>query len=278
MHKLIRIELFKIFRRGRTYIGFGAILLIVTAIEVAVSIEGKAILDFAIQHLEDSFMMQGNLINVNLVMHIILNSLIIQIPFLIALVTGDLLAGESNAGTFRLLLTRPVSRTRLVFAKFLAGWIYTVALMVFMFLLSLGLGYILLGTGDLIVLTDSINIFTEGDIMWRFLSAYGFGILVMTAVAALSFMFSAFATNSIGPIIGTIAVIIGLTIISTVGATIMKPVNPFLFTTHLNSWQLFFDYELDMPKIVKALSVVFGSSILFFSIALYHFTRKDILS
>lgn len=278
MHKLVRIELFKIFRRGRTYIGFGAILLIVTAIEVAVSIEGKAILDFAIQHLEDSFMMQGNLINVNLVMHIILNSLIIQIPFLIALVTGDLLAGESNAGTFRLLLTRPVSRTRLVIAKFLAGWIYTVALMVFMFLLSLGLGYVLLGTGDLIVLTDSINIFTEGDIMWRFLSAYGFGILVMTAVAALSFMFSAFATNSIGPIIGTIAVIIGLTIISTVGATIMKPVNPFLFTTHLNSWQLFFDYELDMPKIVRALSVVLGSSILFFSIALYHFRRKDILS
>lgn len=278
MHKLVRIELFKIFRRGRTYIGFGAILLIVTAIEVAVSIEGKAILDFAIQHLEDSFMMQGNLINVNLVMHIILNSLIIQIPFLIALVTGDLLAGESNAGTFRLLLTRPVSRTRLVIAKFLAGWIYTVALMVFMFLLSLGLGYVLLGTGDLIVLTDSINIFTEGDIMWRFLSAYGFGILVMTAVAALSFMFSAFATNSIGPIIGTIAVIIGLTIISTVGATIMKPVNPFLFTTHLNSWQLFFDYELDMPKIVRALSVVLGSSILFFGIALYHFRRKDILS
>ncbi|MDZ7776879.1 MAG: ABC transporter permease subunit [Bacteroidales bacterium] len=64
----------------------------------------------------------------------------IHIPFLVALVTGDLLAGEANAGTFRLLLIRPVSRTQLLTAKFLAGWIYMLSLMVFMFAFSIGFG------------------------------------------------------------------------------------------------------------------------------------------
>lgn len=278
MLNLIRIELFKIFRRGRTYIGFGAIFLIVMAIEMGVYLEGQSILDFAIQHLKESFVLQGNLINVNLVSHIVLNALIIHIPFLIALVTGDLLAGEANAGTFRLLLTRPVSRTKLLTAKFLAGWIYTVSLLVFMFILSYGLGMLLFGSGDLIVLHKTINIFEQDDVMWRFFSAYGFGILVMTAVAALAFLLSAFSSNSIGPIIGTVAIIIGISVISTIGFQLMAPVKPYLFTTHLNSWQLFFDYPIETAKLNRAIIVVLFTSVVFFTIALFHFKNKDILS
>ena len=40
MRKLISIELFKIFSKPRTYIGFGAIIVIVLAVEFGILIEG----------------------------------------------------------------------------------------------------------------------------------------------------------------------------------------------------------------------------------------------
>lgn len=278
MSNLIRIELFKIFSKGRTYIGFGAIALIVLAIQIGIYFEGQEILDFAIKHLKENFVFEGKLINAYLITHIILNSLFIHIPFLIALVTGDLLAGEANSGTFRLLLTRPVSRTKLLTAKFISGWIYTVALLVFMLVLSLGVGLAIFGTGDLIVLKSSINIFSADDVLWRFAAAYGFGIITMTAVAALSFMLSAFSDNSIGPIIGTVAIIIGITVISTIGFTLMEPVNPYLFTNYLTSWQLFFEHDINTAKLTQAIVVEVVYIIIFLGVTLNYFKRKDILS
>jgi len=141
-----------------------------------------------------------------------------------------------------------------------------------------GLGALLFGSGDLLILKGTVNIFKADDALWRFGLAYAYGILSMTVVASLAFMLSAFAENSIGPIIGTFAIIIGLTIIATLGFSILRPIIPFLFTTYLPSWQLFFDYELDYGKISRA---VFADGIyilLFLSIAFYHFRKKDILS
>jgi len=278
MNKLVKIELYKIFTKPRTYIGFGAVFLIVVAIQLGFYFEGEELLDFVIQNLKDSFIFEGKLINAYTVSYVVLNSLWIHIPILIALVTGDLIAGEANSGTFRLILTRPISRTKLLFAKFFAGWTYTYMVIILMILLSVGLGALLFGSGDLLILKGTVNIFTAEDALWRFGLAYAYGILTMTVVASLSFMLSAFAENSIGPIIGTFAIIIGLTIISTLGFSLLRPVIPFLFTTYLPSWQLFFDYELDMSKIIRAVVVDFAYIILFLSITFYHFRKKDILS
>lgn len=278
MNKLIKIELFKIFSKPRTYIGFGAVFLIVVAIQLGFYFEGEELLDFVIQNLKDSFIFEGKLINAYTVSYVVLNTLWIHVPILIALVTGDLIAGEANSGTFRLILTRPVSRTKLLFAKFIAGWTYTYLVIILMILLSVGLGALLFGSGDLLILKGTVNIFKAEDALWRFGLAYVYGILSMTVVASLSFMLSAFAENSIGPIIGTFAIIIGLTIVATLGFSILKPVIPFLFTTYLPSWQLFFDYELDYTRISRAVFADLAYIILFLSIAFYHFRRKDILS
>jgi|AntRauTorckE6833_2_1112554.scaffolds.fasta_scaffold01792_4 ABC-2 type transport system permease protein len=278
MRNLLYTELYKIFSKARTYIGFIAVFVIVSALEAGLYFEGAQILDFAIQHLKERFIFEGTLINANLITHIILNSLFIHIPFLVALVTGDLLAGEANAGTFRLLLIRPVSRTQLLTAKFLAGWIYMLSLMVFMFAFSISLGYSIFGPGDLIVLKGTINIFAADNVLWRFIAAYGFGILTMTTVSALSFMLSAFSENSVGPIIGTIAIIIGITIISTVGFSLMKPVNPYLFTYYLSSWQLFFEPEINTAKLYMAIVVQIIYTSIFLSITYVYFNKKDILS
>ena len=130
MFELIRIELFKIFKKWRTYISFIVIGLLVVIIQVAMSFEGQRSLDFMTRNLQDSFIFVGNLLNGYLISYIILNMLAVHIPFLITLVAGDLLAGEATSGTYRILLTRPVSRMQIVTSKFVAVILPTAKLVV----------------------------------------------------------------------------------------------------------------------------------------------------
>ncbi len=278
MLHLIQIEVYKIFKRSRSYIGFIAIAAIVLVIELALFLDGQHFLDMAVQNLKDSFSFDGNLLNGYLAVFIILNSLWIHIPFLIALVAGDLLAGEAASGTFKLLLTRPISRFKLVLSKFIAGFIYTLSLVIFMALLSIGLGLFLFGKGDLMVVQNTIYIFSQDDVPWRIASAFAFSILSMTTVAALAFLFSALADNSIGPIIGTMAIIIALFIFSTIDLSIFSTLKPYLFTNYLGAWRLFFEEPLNTLKITKAAVVLCFHLFLFFGITALYFQRKDILT
>ncbi|MBK6643973.1 MAG: ABC transporter permease subunit [Bacteroidetes bacterium] len=278
MFSLIRIELYKIFSRIRTYIGFIAIGLLVPLIQVALFIDGETYIEFSLQNLKEAFDFQGNLLNGYLACYIILATLYVHIPFLITLVTGDLLADEAADGTFRILLTRPVSRTKLLFAKFISGLIYTAALIFWMALISLLLGIAIMGTGDLIVIKNTVYIFAEDDVLWRLLAAFGFGLIAMWCVAALSFMFSSFADNSIGPIILTMTVIISFIVISAIDLSLFRVVKPFLFTNYMGSWKLFFETPVNYNKIMLSAGALVAHIILFFGIAWYNFKKKDILT
>lgn len=278
MNKLISIELYKIFKRPRTYIGFTAIALIVVIVQIGFYYEGQDILDFVMHNLKEKFLFEGKLINVYTMTYIIFNSLWIHVPILVVLVTGDLIAGEANNGTFRIILTRPVSRSKLLTAKFIAGFIYYFLLLLFLLSLSLLLGYILYGSGDLLVVKKAVNIFSADDVLWRFGAAFLYGVLTMTTVASLSFLLSALADNSLGPIIGTIAIIIGVTIISTLGYSILGAIIPYLFTTYLPSWQLFFDFEIQIKELINAIAVNLLYISVFLISAYYYFNKKDILT
>jgi ABC-2 type transport system permease protein len=131
MIQLILIELFKIVKRPRTYIGFLAIFLTVGAMQLAMYYEGEELISIAIQNLENDFRLEGKIINTNLMTYILLNSLIIHIPILICLVTGDAIAGEASSGTLRLILQRPYTRNQIYLAKALSGYLYTISLGLF---------------------------------------------------------------------------------------------------------------------------------------------------
>jgi ABC-2 type transport system permease protein len=279
MFKLINIELYKIFKKWRSYIGFIAIAVLVPVIEFALQIEGHKSIDFITRDLQQSFLFVGNLLNTYFVSYLILNSLTVHIPFLITLVAGDLLAGESTAGTYRLLLTRPVSRMQIVSSKFIAGLIYTFLLILLLAVFSLGLGYLLLGTGELIVFRNGIiTVFAKNDIIWRFLLAYCSAVLSMGVVASLAFLFSALVENAIGPIISTMAIIIIFLIISAINVDIFQSIRPYLFTSYMGTWSMFFDKPLDRFEIVKSTLILLAHIAGLFGLASYIFYKKDILT
>ena len=279
MITLIRIELYKIFRKWRTYIGFIAIAVLVSLVQVAMVLEGKHSLDFMTRNLQESFVFVGNLLNAYLVSFMILNSIALHIPFLITLVAGDLLAGEATSGTYRMLITRPVSRFKIVGSKFIAGIIYSNLLVLWLAVMSLVLGIIIFGVGELIVIkSTTIIIFAKNDVLWRFLLGYGFAALSMSVVASIAFFFSSLVENAIGPIVTTMAIIIVFLIISAINIDFFQSLRPYLFTNYILDWKLFFDDPLETNEIIKAVVVLLGHIIALFGITAYFFNKKDILT
>lgn len=279
MWQLTRIELFKIFKKPRTYIAFAAIAAIIFLIQLALYVDGEEFLNFVMQSLNESFSIEGKKLNGYFICFSILNTLLVHVPLLIALVAGDMIAGEANMGTLRLLITKPISRTKLLLGKFLATSIYTVALLLFMAILALFGSLLIFGTGDLMVFkSDVFLIIDRNDVFWRYLFAFGFAAISMITVASLAFLLSVFAENSIGPIIATMSVIIVLTILTTMDIPIFNTLKPFLFTNHMLNWKGFFDEPVDYGEVLKSTLVLFFHIFLFVSLAIFTFRRKDILS
>ena len=279
MIQLLRIELYKIFKRPRTYISFGIVTAISFVIQLAMLSDGKSFIAFALQGVSEQFDIRGNIINGYLVAYIILQSLLMQIPLLVALVAGDALAGEGGSGTLRLLLSKPISRMQLVLTKFAGSFIYTMLLIIWLAIVALFLSLLLFGTGDMINLkSDAFVLLLHDDIMWRYAAAFVFAALAMTTIASMSILLSAFADNSIGPIMATMGIVVVLTILSNLELPLFSIIKPYLFTTHMIGWKGFFDDPVPYAAIGRSALVLGFYTLLFLATTIFYFNKKDIKS
>ena len=291
MWTLIQIELFKIFRRPRTYIAFAAITGLIGIIQFGLKLDGDSYVEFMMRDITSSITVEGKILNGYQVCYIVLQVLLVHVPLLIALVAADMISGEANMGTLRIMLTRPISRTKFLLAKFMATTVYTLMLLIWLAILALFLNMILFGTDDLFLLKSQyVVLLKKDDIFWRYVWAFGFAALAMTTVASLGFLFSLFAENSIGPIVATMSVIIFFTILSTLNIPVFNKIKPFLFTTHMIGWKEFFDIKVNdaneaivgsiqnPQKIINSALVLVVHIVGFVTASVLIFRKKDILS
>ena len=229
-------------------------------------------------NLPTRFFFTGNLVNGYLIGYVVLQALFIHIPFLIVLVGSDLLAGEATAGTYRILMTRPVSRFNISLSKFITGLIYTLLLLLWLMFISLGVSMIFFGKGELIVSWNKIFIFASDDVLWRFFAAYIYSFLSMSMVLSLSYLFSSMVENAIGPIVSSMAVIIVFIIISALPIDILDSIKPYLFTNHMDKWRYFFKDPVDISMIIQSGLVLLAHIVGLFLITTFILKRKDILS
>ena len=133
----LKNELWKLFGKKRTYIGFGAFVLVQTIM----------LLMFKYTRWQTQLerLLSGNgylaseyisALTVALVM--LLPQVALLMPLYVTLVGGDLVAKEAEDGTLRMILSRPISRLRLLQVKWIAGIIFAAVL-------TLALGVIALG-------------------------------------------------------------------------------------------------------------------------------------
>lgn len=272
-------EFIKIVSKPRSYLGLGALTLLIGLIIFAMKADGESMVSFVTATFEQTLSFNGKLVNGNLIAFIILQMLVVHIPLLIALVTGDLISGEAAMGTIRMLASKPISRTQIVLSKFIAGAIYTLVITLWLGISSLVVSHLVFGAGDLMVLnSDGLVILPEADILWRFGLAFCVAYLSLLTVATLSICLSAFAENSIGPIVATMAIIIVFTIIGSLDVTVFDTIKPYLFTTHMASWRSFFEDPVPFDDILNSIVILLAHIVLLVGITLFKFNRKDITS
>ncbi|MFT3682999.1 MAG: ABC transporter permease subunit [Ferruginibacter sp.] len=297
MWTLLKIELFKISKRPRTYIAFVAIAAIAFIFQFAFKNDGQSYMDLVLQSVKDSFELDKmKAINGYFMCYIILNTLLIQVPILVALIAADSISGEANMGTLRLLVSKPISRTQLILVKFAAATIFTLLLLLWMAITALFLSMLIFGVDDMLVFRvkgeESLILqITKDDILWRYCAAFAYATVALTVIAALSLFLSIFAENSIGPIIATVCIVIVCTIISNINVPVIdRNVKPYLFTSYLVGWKGFFYIDTtadgqpikgsleNWPAIQKSLLILIGHIVVIVTASVLAFRKKDIVS
>ncbi len=293
MWKLLQIEIFKIYKKPRTYLAFGIIAAFIFLIQLGLYVNGKDWMMFMMGSLDETMIVDYNkLVNGYAVCFFVLNLLLVHVPILVALVAGDVISGEASMGTLRLLAAKPVSRTQIILAKFYATAIYVFALLLWIAVISLVVSVAVFGKNDLVVAkTSGLQLIEASDVVWRYFCAFGFAFVAMMVVAAISLLLSVLSENSIGPIVSTVGIIIICTLVSEMEIPIyQKYIKPYLFTTYMLGWKGFFyiDSTADgqtirgslqyLPGILKSLGALLIYIVGLVSVSIFIFRKKDILS
>lgn len=279
MSTLLQFELWRIYRKPRSWIPFVAIAILVGIVHAVMALQGQELTALALQSLQQHLDIQGRYLHGYLVAFIVQGLLLVHLPFLVTLVAGDLIAGEAAHGTLQLLFLQPNARWKIVVAKCGALAVYVGSVVAFLALIALGFGVVLFGTGDLIVLkTNAVVIIRKDEVLWRFLATYCFNWLGLLVPAYLALLLGCFAENALGPVIGAMAVVIVLTAVALLEVPLVEDVSNWFFTTHAAAWRMFFDDPILVEGLIRSVIVLSVHCIVFCFVTAVVMERKDVLS
>ena len=271
-------ELLKLFARKRTYLGFGAFVVIELLILMGLrSPHAHKMFTHAMtQHgLDFSHYFSG----LTLAYEMMSYTVFILGSLYLALVCGDIVSKEVEDGTMRMVLSRPVSRGRILLLKILACAVYTFSLVLFIVLSSLVLGVLDRGYGGLIVVVPWEHVFgfyEGGPGLIRFACATGVLSLLMLTFAALGFMFSCFNMKPATATIMTLSIYLFDSIIR--GVPYFDNLQDYLLTHHMAMWTQVFQLVIPWSKIGYSILYLGAFDLLFVSIGIWCFGRRDFKS
>src|ERR1700734_235840 len=129
----LRDELWKLFGKKRTYIGF--LMFLLAQNFVVLIYRFTHALRHMIEILENNGFDAKQYVSIQTISTIMMVVIAYTLlPLYAALIGGDLVAKEAEDGTLRMILSRPISRLRLLLLKWVAGSIFS-------FLLVVALGF-----------------------------------------------------------------------------------------------------------------------------------------
>jgi ABC-2 type transport system permease protein len=126
------------------------------------------------------------------------------LPLLIGVVAGDSIAGEAGSGTLRYLLTVPVGRTRLLFAKALAVLTYTAAAVTAVTVVGLGAGAALFGLHPVTLLSGDTVSLSLG--LLRTVEVTAYLVVTLTGFLAVGLFISTLTEVPIAAMAATVGV------------------------------------------------------------------------
>jgi ABC-2 type transport system permease protein len=274
----LRFELLKLFARKRTYFGFGAFVAIEALILLLRQIpEAKRMFNRSmIQHgLDFSHYFSG----LTLAYDMMTSTVFVLGSLYLALVCGDIVSKEVEDGTMRMVLSRPVSRARILVLKYLTCVLYTWVLAIFIVASSLALGILDRGLGGLAVIAPWEHLFAfyeAGPGLQRFGYATGMLCLVLLTLSTLGFMFSCFHMKPASATVLTLSLYIFDTVLHNV--PYFDSFKTYFLTYQMNLWIRVFQPKIPWGDILHALGYLGAFDLLFLSIGAFYFARRDFKS
>jgi len=272
----LRNELLKLFARKRTYIGFGAFLFVQVAILLLLQLP-KA--KRAFQQLLESngYGFEEYYSGLTLGLLIILFTVGMLGALYLALVSGDVVAKEVEEGTMRMILSRPVSRLRVLTVKFLACAIYSFVLLAFIGMTSLLAGVIYRGgLGKLFVYAPHEQLFALFDTregLWRFVRGVGFMGISLQVVSTLAFMFSCFQMKPAAATILSLSVLFVDLVLRNI--PYFAGFQQWFITYHTACWVRTFNDIVPWWSIVQSLIYLGALNLTFLVVGAMSFCSRD---
>jgi ABC-2 type transport system permease protein len=276
MIRLIQFETYKLIRQPRVWLTFAVMSVLMLLINLGMAIDGQKMFELLLKPLSDQFIISGNLVNGHLIAYVALNMLWVHIPVLLVIVTGDLVSGEFEAGTIRLILCSTWSRAQWLTAKVCAALIYVFFFMLFSGVLMIVPAHLFFGGGDLLVFNAGVQVIEEQEVLWRFLVALLFGTVGMMTFASISILFSILLRNSLAAILVSLGILIVSTLLQTFGMGVFESWRHLLFTWHMAQWQNLFFNEVEMTQMFISVGVLLAHQVVVLSIAFILFKRMKI--
>mgnify|MGYP006438222029 FL=1 len=270
-------EFIKVSYKKRTYISFALITVLIPFIVLAVKSGGGSLESKLYGQLADSFIFVGSLVNGNLSAYIIIAILISHMPFLSTIVASEIVSGEYSKGTFRMYLTRPVSRNLVLFSKLIIVLGYTTLMMFYFVMYTLLVSRLIIGNGDLVVFHEGLLVLDAYDTVWRFFLSFWLSNILMLTVTGLCFMISTLSKNSVTPIIVTISIVFVGTAVAFIPIEFFELLNPYLFTGYIDLFLTAFHDPLPKHLFIQEAIVCGIWSTVFIVTSFYYFNRCDIL-
>jgi ABC-2 type transport system permease protein len=199
-------------------------------------------------------------------------------PVAVAVVAGDAVAGEAQAGTLRYVLARPVGRTRLLVAKLVSVLAFVLLAVVVVAGVGYVVGRLLLGGGDASGLVTGISgdSLTSTQLVERTLMSVVYVALSMLGVAALALLLSTVTDSPLAAALGALAFLIASTLLLTLDAA--AALQPYLPTRYWLSFVDLFRDPILWRDVVRGMLLQGCYVLVFLGAAWANFMTRDITS
>jgi ABC-2 type transport system permease protein len=274
----LKNELWKLFGKKRTYIGFGAFVVVQSAM----------LLMFKYTRWQSQFdrMLSGNgylaadyisALTVAVVM--LTPQILLLLPLYVALVGGDLVAKEAEDGTLRMILSRPISRFRLLLVKWVAGIVFAALLVLVLGVVALGFARLFFPWKGMFVfapMTSTFGIFQPGEGLMLYMFSHLF--IVMNAVTLLSVAFM-FSCCNMKPAAATILALSYLFVNMVMQRVpFFEAYQNWFVTHHFECWLLVFQKPAPWAQILQSEITLLAISATAFILGAMMFEARDIKS
>ncbi|MBM9468470.1 ABC transporter permease [Nakamurella leprariae] len=269
---MIVVELRKLFRRPRTWVTIAVLNLLPIIVAVLL-----VLTDLAPRPGQGPAFLSAVLTNGALFPLAALAIVLpLFLPIAVAVIAGDSVAGEAQAGTLRYLIARPVGRTRLLVAKLLAVLVFVLVTVVVVAVVGYLVGVTLFEAEPAAGTSVSGTTLTVQELLVRTGYAVGYVTVSMCGVAAFALCFSTFTDSPLAAALGALAVLVASSLLFTLDAA--SPIAPYLPTRY---WLAFVDFFRDpilWRDIVRGLALQGVYVVVLLGVAWANFTTKDVTS